>query len=139
MINQAVRKEQRPGESGHPVRRAFRNSVFLLAFVFFFFASSAFSQLTTADIVGTVTDATGALVPNAAVVLTNLGTNEKRTGQSNNQSYPNKWLLPVHQCFPVKLDCVIVPTVEFRLTFRFSSTLMLEFTALMFTRELRFC
>ncbi len=82
MIYQAVRKEHRLGESGHPILKALRNSTLLLTFVFLFI-SSAFSQLTTADIVGTVTDATGALVPNAVVVLTNLGTNEKRTGQSN--------------------------------------------------------
>lgn len=37
------------------------------------------------------------------------------------------------------LDCVSVPTVELILTFRFSSTLTFELTALMLTSEVRFC
>ena len=35
------------------------------------------------SIVGTVTDSTGAIVPGAAVTITNLGTSEKRTAQTN--------------------------------------------------------
>src|SRR3984957_20107618 len=53
----------------------------LLAFLAF--TSSALGQLTTADILGTVTDSTGAVVPNADVTLTNLGTKEKRRTMSN--------------------------------------------------------
>jgi hypothetical protein len=102
MIYQAVRKEHRLCELGHPILKALRNSTLLLAFVFLF-ASSAFSQLTTADVVGTVTDATGALVPNAVVVITNLGTNEKRTGQSNGSGDFSFTLLPVgHYSLSVK-------------------------------------
>ena len=41
------------------------------------------AQLTTADVVGTVTDTTGAVVPNANVTLTNQKTNETRNTQSN--------------------------------------------------------
>jgi hypothetical protein len=68
-----------------------------------FFTSAAFSQLTTADIVGTVTDATGAVVPNADITLTNLGTNEKRTTQSNGSGDYNFTLLPVgHYSLTVK-------------------------------------
>lgn len=37
------------------------------------------AQVTTADIVGTVTDPTGAVIPNGIVTVTNLGTGEVRT------------------------------------------------------------
>jgi hypothetical protein len=40
------------------------------------------AQSTTADITGTVTDSTGAILPNATVTLTNLGTKETRTAVS---------------------------------------------------------
>jgi hypothetical protein len=43
---------------------------------------SASAQSTTADITGTVTDATGASLPNATVTLTNLGTKEVRTART---------------------------------------------------------
>ncbi len=41
-----------------------------------------FAQNTTADVVGTVTDATGAVIPNATVELTDVNTHDKRTVQS---------------------------------------------------------
>jgi outer membrane receptor protein involved in Fe transport len=53
------------------------------------FLSSAFvvpyssAQTTTADVVGTVTDSSGALIPGATVVLNNIDTQEKRTVTSN--------------------------------------------------------
>jgi hypothetical protein len=37
------------------------------------------AQVITADLVGTVTDATGAVIPNATVTVTNVGTQAKRT------------------------------------------------------------
>ena len=40
-----------------------------------FCVSSAHGQVTTADVVGTVTDASGAVVPGATVTITNTGTN----------------------------------------------------------------
>ena len=39
---------------------------------------AARSQAITGDIVGTVTDSTGAVVPNARIIITNVGTQEKR-------------------------------------------------------------
>jgi hypothetical protein len=102
MIYETVRKQNRIGTYIHTILKTVKNSVFLLAVVFLF-TSAAFSQLTTADILGTVTDATGAVVPNAAVVLTNLGTNEKRTGQSNISGDYSFTLLPVgHYSISVK-------------------------------------
>src|SRR5580698_6152211 len=102
MINETVGKENRTGERVTTILQAVRNSIFLLMFAVFF-TSAAFSQLTSADIVGTVTDATGAVVPNAAIVLTNLGTNEKRTVQSNGSGDYSFTLLPVgHYSISVK-------------------------------------
>src|ERR1700716_4229236 len=102
MIDETVRKENRTGEWGHVFLKGLGDLVFFLPFVFFF-ASAAFSRLTTADIVGTVTDATGAVVPNAVVVLTNLGTNDKRTGQTNGSGDYSFTLLPVgHYSISVK-------------------------------------
>ncbi len=64
---------------------------------------TGFAQLTTADILGTVTDSTGAVIPNATVVITNLGTNAKRTAQTNNSGDYSFTLLPVgHYSVSVK-------------------------------------
>jgi hypothetical protein len=69
----------------------------------FLMSSAAFCQLTTADILGTVTDATGAVVPNASVVLNNIGTNEKRTATTNSSGDYSFNLLPVgHYSIEVK-------------------------------------
>jgi carboxypeptidase family protein len=67
------------------------------------FTSAALAQLTTADILGTVSDASGAVVPNANVTLVNLGTNETRTVQSNGSGDYIFTLLPVgHYSITVK-------------------------------------
>jgi hypothetical protein len=58
---------------------------FLLAFGF---SSAAFAQVNTGQIAGTVTDPSGAVVPNATVTIKNLGTNAERTAHtSGNGSY----------------------------------------------------
>jgi len=65
--------------------------------------STAVAQLTTADILGTVTDTTGAVVPNANVTLINLETNELRTVQSNGTGDYTFTLLPVgHYSITIK-------------------------------------
>ncbi len=53
------------------------------------------AQLTTADIVGTVTDATGAVIPNANVTVTNLDTHEQRALKTNAAGEYQVTLLPV--------------------------------------------
>jgi outer membrane receptor protein involved in Fe transport len=50
------------------------------------------AQVRFGGVVGSVTDVTGASVPDATVILMNLGTNEKRTsttGQNGNYTFPN--------------------------------------------------
>src|SRR5580692_10940228 len=82
--------------------RRFRPPVFILALLLLS-TSAAFAQLTTADILGTVTDTSGAVVSNASVTLTNLRTNDQRTGQSNGSGDYSFTLLPVgHYSITVK-------------------------------------
>ncbi|MGI4829422.1 MAG: TonB-dependent receptor domain-containing protein [Janthinobacterium lividum] len=58
-------------------------------------AGVARAQLSTADIVGTVTDATGAVVPGAKVTLVNNGTHETRNTTTSNGGDYDFTLLPV--------------------------------------------
>jgi len=48
-----------------------------------FFGAQASAQLITADILGTVTDAAGAVLPNAKITVVNTDTSEARTTQSS--------------------------------------------------------
>lgn len=58
---------------------------------------SLVAQVTTADVLGTVTDNSGAVLPNAKVTITNTGTNESRTAQTNSVGdYVFTLLLPGH-------------------------------------------
>jgi hypothetical protein len=70
----------------------------LLAVLLVFLTCSArqtFAQLSTADIVGTVTDSLGAVIPQANITLTNLATQDKRSAQSNASGDYQFTLLPV--------------------------------------------
>jgi hypothetical protein len=85
----------------HTIVRAWR--LFSLLLLLLLFKPTAYSQLTTADIVGTVSDATGAIIPNATVTLTNLRTNEKRvTHTSGSGDYNFTLLLPGHYSISVQ-------------------------------------
>jgi hypothetical protein len=92
----------RIGQCGQTLSQRFRPPVFFLA-PLLLFTSAAFAPLTTADILRTVTDAASAVVPSANITLTNPGTNDKRTGQSNNSGDYSVTLLPVgHYSITVK-------------------------------------
>ncbi|MFN7623213.1 MAG: carboxypeptidase regulatory-like domain-containing protein [Acidobacteriota bacterium] len=58
---------------------------------------TARGQVTTADVVGSVTDNTGAVLPNARVTITNLGTNTTRVGETNAGGEYVFNLLPIGQ------------------------------------------
>jgi hypothetical protein len=58
-------------------------SVFLMALCLFMAANWASAQVNTADILGTVTDAGGAVIPNVKVTVTNTATNDVKTVTTN--------------------------------------------------------
>jgi hypothetical protein len=97
-----LRRARSRSENGRRSRRLFAYALTLILSLLSL-SPSARAQLTTADILGTVTDASGAVVPNAAITLTNLGTNERRTSQSNGSGDYVFTLLPVgHYSISVK-------------------------------------
>jgi hypothetical protein len=56
-----------------------RHALLVAILMFAVVSAWATPQITTADVVGRVTDSTGAVVPGATVTLTNLGTNIARS------------------------------------------------------------
>lgn len=64
--------------------RQYGSILAVLLGVFLLCAVTARAQVTTADVVGTVTDATGAVVPGVKLTITNQDTQDKRTGETNN-------------------------------------------------------
>lgn len=61
------------------------------------------AQVTTADVHGTVTDTSGALLPNAHVVITNTGTHNTRAADTNSSGeYTVTFLLPGHYSVSVE-------------------------------------
>ncbi len=75
----------------------------LLLTALIFVSSTAFAQLTTADILGTVADSTGAIIPGANVTVLNVDTHDKRTAQSNaSGDYSFNLLQPGHYSVTVQ-------------------------------------
>lgn len=66
------------------------------------------AQVVTADIVGSVTDSTGAVVPNAVVTVTNLGTNEVHTAKSSDAG---EWIITL---LPVGNYSVLIESTGFK-------------------------
>ena len=92
----------RLGQYLHTVFPQLKISVFSLV-LFIISVAQTFAQLTTADIIGTVSDSSGAVVPNANVTLKNLDTNEMRSTQSNGSGDYTFTLLQVgHYSITVK-------------------------------------
>jgi hypothetical protein len=92
------------GQCKRMVSQRFRLSVLFLA-TLILSSSAALAQLTTADILGTVSDSSGAVVPNANVTLRNLETNDARTMQSNGSGDYSFTLLPAgHYTITVKAN-----------------------------------
>ena len=68
-----------------------QESLFFVAFLFIF-TSFAAAQTTSTEVLGTVSDATGAVAPGAEVTLLRVGTGERRrtvTDHSGNYSFPS--------------------------------------------------
>lgn len=74
-----------------------RRTVCFLAIVLLALMSSkaVFAQITTATVVGTVTDRSGAVVPNASVTITNTDTNLTRAARTNSSGQYRFDLLPI--------------------------------------------
>jgi len=65
-----------------------------IAVVLLLTAAASFAQSNTGTITGQVQDQNGAVVPNATVTVTNLGTNESRNVQTNNEGFYEAASLP---------------------------------------------
>ncbi|MFN7929485.1 MAG: TonB-dependent receptor [Blastocatellia bacterium] len=75
-------------------RRLFVPTLLLICFLA---NSNVWAQVTTADVVGTVTDNAGAVLPNAKVTVTNVGTNTSRTVTTDASGEYVINLLPIGQ------------------------------------------
>ncbi|WP_158819671.1 TonB-dependent receptor [Granulicella sp. S156] len=107
MIEKTQHKQHRTGQCENLFRQAGRLIVLMALLIgsATFGSRAALAQLTTADILGTVTDSTGAVVPKANVTLVNVDTNLQRTTVSNDSGDYEFTLLPVgHYSVTVKIS-----------------------------------
>src|SRR5512143_641955 len=73
-------------------RRSIRSATLIVAAAIAMLCMQVGAQVRFGGVVGTVSDSTGAIVSGATVKLTNLGTNETRTIQTNSAgtfAFPN--------------------------------------------------
>ena len=70
-------------------------AVYLSVLALFLLAVPFLSAQTTTTLYGTVTDRTGAVIPNAQVTATNLGTNLARTAQTNAEGQYRMEFMPI--------------------------------------------
>ncbi|HEY1744772.1 MAG TPA: carboxypeptidase regulatory-like domain-containing protein, partial [Granulicella sp.] len=105
MIEKTQSKQHRTGQCENLFRQAGRLILMALLIGGALCGSrAALAQLTTADILGTVTDSTGAVIPKANVTLVNVDTNLQRTTVSNDSGEYDFTLLPVgHYSVTVKI------------------------------------
>ena len=93
MMDSRNHVSSRTGQCRQIVRQIARRVAMFAMFTFA--AQAARAQVTSADIVGTVADSTGAIIPNAPVVLLNLDTKSKRTDTTNSSGDFQFTLLPI--------------------------------------------
>ena len=106
MIEKMQYRQHRTGQCENLFRQAGRLIVLMALLIGGALCGSraALAQLTTADILGTVTDSTGAVVPKANITLVNVDTNLQRTTVSNDSGEYDFTLLPVgHYSVTVKI------------------------------------
>ena len=85
----------------------------VLACALLFCVFAARSQQNTADILGTVTDTSGAIIPGASVTLTNTGTNISQTAQTNQATTRSawfRWAITRLRCWPLVSKLTWPPT-----------------------------
>ena len=87
------------------LRRSLRQAPLLLALLALVALPAARAQITTADVLGTVTDSSGAVIRGASVTLLNETTHETRTAQSGNSGEYTFNLVPSgHYLITVEAD-----------------------------------
>jgi outer membrane receptor protein involved in Fe transport len=101
------------------IRRLIGNALLLAVLLAGALCTSGFAQNSNGTIRGTVTDSTGAVLPNATVVLVNVGTAEQVTQPTNKDGYYTFTDLSPSQ-YIVKVSAQAFDTWEGRLTLRVS-------------------
>ncbi|HXO04256.1 MAG TPA: TonB-dependent receptor [Candidatus Sulfotelmatobacter sp.] len=112
MENSVCTSVGRKTEFTAPVRFRFCASALALLCLFFLWGTRTSAQLTTADIVGTVTDPSGAVLPNAKITVESLATHEARSTETTSAGdYDVAFLLPGHYSIRVEVPGFKVFTV----------------------------